>query len=237
MPWMPTPARGLAALALTLALAVAGCGDDADSDRTAGTGSSGGNPSQVTFALGQSPIGARWDVAILQLDRAEVFRFDADGDCVAVPEATVEVDADLSLNLDRLDALDLGAWCRVRVVPRDGEALVRLVGATRLGPFDVSLFRGGLDLDVIDAEGAQSPALVVRVEPARVIGALDLSSLPEVDGVRIVDDADATIADVVSPVLAETIVVYADPTPDVPGLTLAERDAATPVAVGVYAAP
>lgn len=226
----------MAAALLVLAAVLVGCGDDAADDRTAGTGSSGGNPAQVTIALGQSPIGARWDVAALNVDRVEVFRFDTDGDCVRDEGATVMVGRSLSLTLDRLDALDLADWCRVRALPPDGQALVLLAGTTRLGPFDVSLFRGGLDLDVVDAEAAQSTDLFVRVEPARIIGALDLSDLPEVDGTRIVDDADPIIADLVSSVLAEAIVVYVDPTPDIPGLTRAELDAADPVAVGVSSA-
>jgi hypothetical protein len=173
----------------------------------------------------------------LNVDRVEVFRFDDAGDCLVDDASTRVIGRRLSLRFDRLDALDLDDWCRVRVTPPVDEALVLLAGPTRLGSFDVSLFRAGLDLDVVVADAAETTSLVVEFEPARIIGALDLAALPEVDGRRIIDDADPDIADRVSMVISDTIVVYADPTPDTPGLTRSEREAADPIATGAYSMP
>ena len=235
MRFRPTPPLGLLrvllALLSTCGLVLGSACADETGDETlvaSGTGSSGGNPATLRFELttDDAPQESNWTRGILAASEVTFARAGEDGECVFGAER-LPLGAFIDLVRSPPANLDVEGLCRIGF-RTDGEApLVSLQGSLRERNFELDLMLPeGFDL-VFDSapprrEGEHA-SVVVTLAIGRLLQDIDVGDIPPPGStIRITDQDDGTGL-VLLQNIADSIVIYADPTPGDGQITRAER--------------
>lgn len=214
-----------------------GCAEDEGppSDSIAGTGSSGGNPATVRFALETDVETDREaiDFARLSAGVVEFARIDAAGACRFAPDEVFALGAFVGFDGSQALLIDVEGLCRVRFRPPSEHPLVQMsVERARARQVFIDLFLpSGVDI-VVDlpsegsAQGGGSPEeeveIVVVLLGSPILEAIQRANLGA-DAVVRLSELDPEFGAQLLDAILSSIVLYLDPTPGDARVTAEER--------------
>ncbi len=226
------------ALVATAVAVGSGCAEDdgPPSDSIAGTGSSGGNPATVRFALETDAEADREAIDFAQLSAGvvEFARIDAAGECRFSPGEVFALGAFVGFDGSQALLIDVDGLCRVRFRPPSEHPLVQMsVERARALQVFIDLFLpSGVDIvvDLPSSGSAQTDEglaedeleIVVVLLGSPVLEAIQRANLGA-DAVVRLSELDPEFGAQILDAILSSIVLYLDPTPGDARVTAAER--------------